>query len=396
VMELNADGSKTRQGIPWMVPRVKYMLGNYHYIGKVNYNGNVVEGEQDAIIDQELWDQVQEFRCENKQTNDRYTRMETVAPLKGVLRCGHCNCAMAPTYTKKHGRRYFYYKCQKDSERGISICPVKSISAGEIEHLIYDQLVKIMQTPEVLVALEQHSGMEAKAILAQFDGEIWMAMNNGEKRRLIELLVEKAEVREDGLTIEIRTEGIKSLQAEYIYKDKSYAFAPKLEIKVTVLPNGNVSIFIPLIFRKHSQRRKIIVNGGIRDSADLDPLLVSIARGRRWQRMIDDGIFVNCCELAKAVGRDPSQVASNLRTAMLAPDIVHQIIAGNAPKTLTSQTMRREIPELWTDQMETFLGKRETPSTRSTSIPLTRETRAVGTAVCDRAGFTSNGQHDAP
>jgi hypothetical protein len=40
--------------------------------------------------------------------------------------------------------------------------------------------------------------------------------------------------------------------------------------------------------------------------------------------------------------------------------------------------------------METFLGKRETPSTRSTSIPLTRETRAVSTAVSDRAGFTSN------
>jgi hypothetical protein len=55
-----------------------------------------------------------------------------------------------------------------------------------------------------------------------------------------------------------------------------------------------------------------------------------------------------------------------------------------------ANTMRREIPELWTDQMETFLGKRETPSTRSTSIPLTRETRAVGTAVSDRAGFTSN------
>ncbi|MDR2372190.1 MAG: hypothetical protein LBD60_03530, partial [Puniceicoccales bacterium] len=54
-----------------------------------------------------------------------------------------------------------------------------------------------------------------------------------------------------------------------------------------------------------------------------------------------------------------AQVASNLRIAMLAPDIVHQIITGNA--SLTSQTMRREIPELWTDQIETFLGKRETP-----------------------------------
>jgi hypothetical protein len=40
-------------------------------------------------------------------------------------------------------------------------------------------------------------------------------------------------------------------------------------------------------------------------------------------------------------------------------DIVRQIITGNA--SLTSQTMRSEIPELWTDQMETFLGKREPP-----------------------------------
>jgi hypothetical protein len=26
-----------------------------------------------------------------------------------------------------------------------------------------------------------------------------------------------------------------------------------------------------------------------------------------------------------------------------------------------ANTMRREIPELWTDQIATFLGKRETP-----------------------------------
>jgi hypothetical protein len=32
--------------------------------------------------------------------------------------------------------------------------------------------------------------------------------------------------------------------------------------------------------------------------------------------------------------------------------------------------MRREIPELWTDQIETFFGKRENSSTRSTTIEL--------------------------
>jgi site-specific DNA recombinase len=36
-----------------------------------------------------------------------------VAPLKGVIRCGHYGCAMGPTYTRKTDRQYTYDICEK-------------------------------------------------------------------------------------------------------------------------------------------------------------------------------------------------------------------------------------------------------------------------------------------
>ena len=64
------------------------------------------------------------------------------------------------------------------------------------------------------------TGIEAKQIMEMFGKGIWDEMVNGEKQRLAELLVEKAEIREDGLTLEIRTNGVKSMIEEALYAEE--------------------------------------------------------------------------------------------------------------------------------------------------------------------------------
>ena len=32
-------------------------------------------------------------------------------PLKGLIRCGHCDAAMTPSHTRRKGRLYRYYLC---------------------------------------------------------------------------------------------------------------------------------------------------------------------------------------------------------------------------------------------------------------------------------------------
>ena len=60
----------------------------------------------------------------------------TPAPLRGLMRCTHCNSAMTPTHTRRRGRLYRYYICIGASRRGHDTCPVRSIAASEVEGLV--------------------------------------------------------------------------------------------------------------------------------------------------------------------------------------------------------------------------------------------------------------------
>ena len=90
---------------------------------------------------------------------DHSRRQETIAPLKSVLKCGHCGGAMMPTYSNKGGRRYYYYICSKDTKRAISECPVKQIPSGDIEGLVRQQLQKMLSDITLIMRFAEKSGM---------------------------------------------------------------------------------------------------------------------------------------------------------------------------------------------------------------------------------------------
>lgn len=90
------------------------------------------------------------------------------------------------------------------------------------------------------------------------------------------------------------------------------------------------------------------------DSEDTasSPLLLSIARAYRWQKMIDDGRFKNIAELANVLGIDPGAVARTIRLTLLSPKIIHKIIAGEV--NLLQEQYRQSFPDSWEEQEKFF------------------------------------------
>lgn len=84
--------------------------------------------------------------------------------------------------------------------------------------------------------------------------------------------------------------------------------------------------------------------------------LMAVARGRKWQRDIDEGKFRNSVVLADALGLDKSIVAKILRLRFLSPAIVHRIVTGDIPRSLTLRSLREAIPDIWTEQEEKWIG----------------------------------------
>ncbi len=158
--ELNELGHKTkswttkkgkeRTGSEWNTGQVYRLLKNRLYLGEIAYKGKNYPAEHDALIDQKLWDQTQALLSENHRAKSTKARVKTISPLSGVIRCGHCDCSMGITYTKKKDRRYSYYVCEKDQKRPVSQCPLKRIPSGDVEKVVLEQLSAVFRTPTLV------------------------------------------------------------------------------------------------------------------------------------------------------------------------------------------------------------------------------------------------------
>lgn len=102
-----------RDGVPISKGYLYRILTNPVYIGQVRYKGQTYKGEHAAIIDQNLWDQVQASFGTSPRTRANGARCQTPALLKGLACCGGCSSALTPTSTRKNGKLYSYYAGHK-------------------------------------------------------------------------------------------------------------------------------------------------------------------------------------------------------------------------------------------------------------------------------------------
>lgn len=131
--------------------RLYNLLTNMIYIGKVEYGGQVYEGEHAAIVDPDIWQRVQDRLRFNSKTGGRQIRNKYGAVLKGILRCASCEAGMVHTYTQKAPNKlYCYYVCVNAHQKGYNQCPTRSVSAPVIEHAVVDQIRGIAANPDLV------------------------------------------------------------------------------------------------------------------------------------------------------------------------------------------------------------------------------------------------------
>ena len=126
------------------------LLRNVTYIGKVEYKGEIYEGEHDAIVDADLWQRVQDALRRNGTTGGKEVRNKYGALLKGILYCTPCGVGMVHTYTRKKNKLYRYYVCLNAQQRGWSSCPSRSLNAQEIESAVVEHIISIGANEKII------------------------------------------------------------------------------------------------------------------------------------------------------------------------------------------------------------------------------------------------------
>ncbi len=144
------SGQKSRAGDANHSRGLCRQVTNVVYVGKIRYKDEIHEGEQQAIMDPDVFDQVQTILRRNGRSGAREVRNQHKALLRGLLRCVACDCGMSHSYTARGSRQYRYDVCHRAQKRGWQSCPSPSLPAGETERFVIDQIRAIGRDPAVI------------------------------------------------------------------------------------------------------------------------------------------------------------------------------------------------------------------------------------------------------
>ena len=279
------------------------LLRNRFYIGEVAFKGEILPGEQPAILDRTLFDAVQR-KLDEQRTNHTITRSSSESLLMGRIFDDRGN-RMTPSYASKKGTRYrYYHSALLNQGRAEHAGSVRRITAPEIETLVIAAVRERLKEPATTT-----------------------------DSALIHVNVGRVEVHADRIMIKLARKGDR----------KSNRKA------------DNAVIYVPWKKTNLKRRREIIAPAA--SSNDVRPirsetrlaLVTSIASGRRWLDEIVTGTYTDVEQIATREKCSLRQVNMTISLAFLSPTLVKAAIDGRLPRGIGVARLR-DAPAEWSKQ----------------------------------------------
>ncbi len=148
--ELNRQGYRTkvqqrasgpnRGGCIFRRRTLYHLLSDRIYRGMVVHRGEAHAGEHEAIVPQELWDEVQHTLAARAQGTARRLKAKEPSLMTGLLMDGEGR-AMTPAHATKSASRYRYYVTRPDLIDGS---PAWRVSAHDLERLVCNRIAAFL------------------------------------------------------------------------------------------------------------------------------------------------------------------------------------------------------------------------------------------------------------
>jgi site-specific DNA recombinase len=220
---LAAEGITSRRGTPFTKQALWKQLNNRLYLGEISHKGKPYPGQHAAIIDAQLWDAVQAVFADNlnARRTDTWARRVDDALLRGLLYTADGERLQPSFTTKANGKRYRYYVPRRTLRYGADRHPIGMLPADPIEEMVLAQVHAALKAPEVVQSVwnlmrEQHPELSEPQVvlpLCQL-GKVWAQLFPAEQQRIVQLLVERVILQEEGIEIRWREMGWQTLAGE--------------------------------------------------------------------------------------------------------------------------------------------------------------------------------------
>ena len=123
-----------------------------------------------------------------------------------------------------------------------------------------------------------------------------------------------------------------------------------------------LTVRVPFAIRKRGGRKLVIAPGGAETSAPVrhrvdNAMVKALARGFRWRKLLDTGVYGSIDEIAENEKINSSYVGRLLRMTLLAPDIVEAILDGRQPVQVTLAVLMGSVAVVWREQKHARMVK---------------------------------------
>lgn len=151
----------------WNENRIKKVLSNKLYTGKIFYKGTFFDGDHDPIIDEETFNKSMAIWSSHDYSKNN--NGGKVSYLSGLLWCKQCSARYGLAHSTWKGKHYHYYRCysQRKTNRSMikdSNCQNASYKMDELDQIIFDEIGKLALDPSYIHKIEPHQQSNQKQI----------------------------------------------------------------------------------------------------------------------------------------------------------------------------------------------------------------------------------------
>jgi len=318
-------------GMPFSRGALYHLLSNPLYAGQIRFKCSYHAGQHEGIIDQPLWDQVQQKLASNRAGIVEQSRKTETGSLNGKLFDAASGEALVIVHANKKGRRYRYYISQSLKTGTKEDAPNGWRLPGQgIESTIFGIAQAMLNDRDAIVDALQDANIPSHHIPALLTKAHEAARHQG---HVFEAFLQRVELQHDGVRVQLSLASLVS--SALCGEDTSITRDTSMQIK------------------RRGHEMRLVIEGGMVAAATIDSTLVNaIARAHTWSEALLSGSVATMAEIASRHNVSDSYVKKIMPLAFLAPDIVEAITVGKQPAHVTTQMLIRQIniPLDWQEQ----------------------------------------------
>src|SRR5262249_806079 len=331
------------------------MLQNRVYRGEITHKGNSYPGEHPAIIEQQLWEEVQAVLVQNRVERATSVRAKHPSLLGGFV-FDATNERLTPTYAVKKGTRYRYYISASLMREGSSNrSDGWRIPAGDLEGLVIERLRTFLADPTAIldaVGDRIYSGSPQSQLIKQGrqTAEKLEAPAPDKVKATLMALLCRVAVHPDHIEINVSRQRLAELLSgqpmHLTMEDQS--LGRKSDDVVTLTVPARLWV---------GREMRMLVENADHEMVAAPSFLRVIARAHDIQRRLSQNTKLTVHDIAREERVTAAYLYTLLRVPWLAPDITTAIVNGRQPHQFNAMTLMRKasrLPAEWAAQRALF------------------------------------------